>query len=223
MKIAVVGSQNTGKTTYISDFLKKWTMYETPQKTYRDIIKEKNLPCNENGTEESQKIILDALVDQAIEESKKEFVILDRSVLDNLAYSSWLHLYDKVSDKFLDQTRIIVRETLKLYDVLFFLPLTKFSNIEIKDDGLRSIDPVYREEIDTIFKAFQDSYNRGDGRVFPKDDSPALIEIFGNPEERIKMTEFYIQADGLPFGEDKSLISDISVPDQGLYVPKKYT
>lgn len=223
MKIAVVGSQNTGKTTYISDFVKKWSMYKTPEKTYRDIIKEKNLSINENGTEESQKIILDALVDQAIEYSKKDFVILDRSVLDNLAYTSWLNLYEKVSDKFLDQTRLIVRETLKLYDILFFLPLTKFSNIEIKEDGLRSIDPVYRQEIDTIFKAFQESYNKGDGRVFPKDDSPAFIEIFGNPEERIKMTEFYLQENGTPFGEDQSLISDISVPDQGLYVPKKYT
>jgi nicotinamide riboside kinase len=223
MKIAVVGSQNTGKTTYVSDFIKKWNMYKTPEKTYRDIIKEKNLSVNENGTEESQKIILDVLVDQAIEYSKKDFVILDRSVLDNLAYTSWLNLYEKVSDKFLDQTRLIVRETLKLYDILFFLPLTKFSNIEIKEDGLRSIDPVYRQEIDTIFKAFQESYNRGDGRVFPKEDAPAFIEIFGNPEERIKMTEFYLQENGTPFGEDQSLISDISVPDQGLYVPKKYT
>lgn len=223
MKIAVIGTQNIGKTTYINDFLKKWPMYKTPEKTYRDIIKEKKLNCNENGDEESQKVILDCLVDQTIDSSKDDFIIMDRSVLDNLAYTSWLNLYGKVSDSFLEKTKTIVKETLKLYDVLFFLPITKFSNIEIKDDGLRSIDPVYRQEIDTLFKAFQDSYNKGDGRVFPKDDSPALIEIFGNPEERIKMTELYITEKGLPYGEDQSLISDIATPPKGLYVPKQYT
>jgi GTPase SAR1 family protein len=101
MKIAVIGTQNIGKTTYISDFLKKWPMYKQPDKTYRDEIKDKNLKCNEDGDEESQRIILDCLVDQAISYSKDEFVILDRSVLDNLAYTSWLNLYNKVSDSFL--------------------------------------------------------------------------------------------------------------------------
>lgn len=209
MKIAVVGSQNTGKTTYINDFLKKWTMYTRPTRSYRDLIKEKNLPRNEEGTEESQTLILNALVDQAIEYSKKDNVILDRCVLDALAYSTWLCLNGKVTEKFLDQQRIIVRETLKLYDILFFIPLTKSAKVEIVDDGIRSINPVYREEIDNIFKVFQESYHRGDGRVFPKDDTPAIIEIFGNPQERIKLTEFYIKDDGKIYGEDESLLSTV--------------
>ena len=43
MKICVTGTACQGKTTYISDFLKNWTMYKTPEKTYRDAIKENNL------------------------------------------------------------------------------------------------------------------------------------------------------------------------------------
>jgi predicted ATPase len=206
MKIAVSGTHNTGKTTYIADFIKKWPMYETCDTSYRDLIKSEKLKHSKDGTEETQKIILDYLVEQAIQSSKKDFAILDRCVLDNLAYSTWLNLKGLVSDKFLDQSRILVRETLKMFDVIFFTPLTRVSEIPLENNEVRDLDPVYREEIDNIFKAFTESYHRGDGRIFPKGDSPPIIEIFGSPEERIKLTEFYIREDGKCFGEEESLI-----------------
>jgi hypothetical protein len=209
MKISITGTHSTGKTTYVSDFLKKWTMYETPTKSYRELIENKKIPHSKNGTEESQKQILDYLIDQAIENSNKEFVISDRCVLDNLAYTSWLNINGKVSDKFLEQTRTLTKETLKLYDIIFFVPLTKLSEVKLEENSIRDIDPVYREEIDHIFKAFHQSYTQGDGRVFAVDDSPAMIEIYGNKETRIKMTELYIKDDGKPFADEESLISDI--------------
>ena len=209
MKIAIVGTTCVGKTTYVNDFISNWSMYKTPTNSYRDKLKELNLPHSKNSTEETQTLILNSLIDQLTETSKQDSVIYDRSVLDVLAYSTWLNLYEKVSDKFLDQQRIIIRETLKLYDILFFIPLTKVSPVEIEDNGFREVDSIYRQEIDTIFKAFKDSYNRGDGRVFPVEDSPALIEIFGNQQERIKLTELYLTEEGKAFGEDQSLISDI--------------
>lgn len=209
MKIAISGTACTGKTTYIRDFLKKWPMYETSANTYREILKEKNLTHSSNGTEESQRIILNYLVDQAIESSKKDHVILDRCVLDNFVYTSWLFLNEKVSEKFLEETRTLTRETLKLYDIIFFIPLTKVAPIKFVEDSLRDSDPIYREEIDNIFKAYMSSYLKSDGKIFPSEDCPAVIEIFGNPQERIKLTELYITEKGEPFGEDQSLISDI--------------
>jgi predicted ATPase len=222
MKIAVIGTQCIGKSTYIKDFLKKWPMYSTPDTTYRDLIKKEKLNCNELGDEKSQKMILDCLVDQAIKYSNQSHVIFDRCVLDNLAYTAWLNEEGRVSDDFFEQTRTITKETLKLYDILFFLPLTKFSNIPIVDDGVRSTDKVYREEIDMLFKVFQISYNKADGRVFPADDSPALIEIYGNPQERIALTEMYLQPDGNPFGDGESLISDIVQAKPKIHLPKNY-
>jgi hypothetical protein len=185
-------------------------MYSTPETSYRDLLKEKNLKHSKDSNEETQTLILNFLIDQAIEFSKKDNVILDRCVLDVLAYSTWLNLNGKVSDKFLDQQRITIRETLKLYDILFFMPLTKLNPIEIENDGFRETDSTFREEIDTIFKVFSESYNRGDGRVFPTTDSPALIEIFGSPEQRIVLTGLYITENGKAFGEDESLISGIT-------------
>jgi len=214
MKICVTGTACQGKSTYISDFLKNWSMYKTPEKSYRDIIKEQNLIINEDGNEESQKIILDVLVNQAIDCSKDENNILDRCVLDNLAYTVWLNLNGKVSDTFVEQTRTITHETLRLYDIIFFFPITKQSPVEIVKDGLRSTNEVYREEIDGIFKIFQQSYLKGDGKIFPKDDCPAMIEIYGTPEQRIKLTELYINKDGKPFGDEDSLMSDIYMPPE---------
>ena len=214
MKICVTGTACQGKSTYVSDFLKNWNMYKTSEKSYRDIVKEKNLSINEDGNEDSQKIILDILVDQAISFTKDENVILDRCVLDNLAYTVWLNLHDKVSDMFVEQTRTIVHETLRMYDIILFFPITKYSPINIVKEGLRSVNDQYREEIDSIFKIFQQSYLDGDGKIFPKNDCPAFIEIFGTPEQRIKLTELYINSEGKPYGDDDSLMSDIYMPPE---------
>jgi signal recognition particle receptor subunit beta len=43
MKIAVIGPQNTGKSTFVKDFLLEFPAYKTTQKTYRDIVTENNL------------------------------------------------------------------------------------------------------------------------------------------------------------------------------------
>jgi hypothetical protein len=220
MKIAVTGTQCIGKTTYIKDFIKKWPMYSSPKSNYRDLIKEKKINCNEIGDEKSQQIILDSLVDQIIQNSNEKNIIFDRCVLDNLAYTAWLNEEGRVSDEFFEKTRLIVKETLKLYDIIFFFPLTKFSNIKLEDNGTRSIDKVYREEIDLLFKVFQISYNKADGRVFPTEDTPALIEIYGNPEERIIMTEMYLQGDGSPFGDENSLLSDIAQAKPQIIIPE---
>ena len=209
MKIAISGTACVGKTTYIKDFLKNWPMFKTPQNTYRDVLKEKNLPHSSEGTEESQKLILNYLVDQAIESSKKDSVILDRCVLDNFVYTSWLFLNGKVSEKFLEESRILTRETLKLYDIIFFIPLTTVAPVNLVKDDLRDVNPIYREEIDNIFKVYMQSYLKAEGKIFPNEDCPAMIEIFGNPKERIKLTELYLTSEGKSYGEDQSLISDI--------------
>lgn len=209
MKIAVCGTSCTGKSTYIQDFLKTWTNYHSPEKSYRSLIKEKNLPHSSQGTEESQREILNSLVDQAIEYSKQDNVIFDRCVLDNMVYTSWLFLKEKVSEKYLEETRTLTRETLKLYDIIFFIPLTKVAPIELNEKDIRETDPTYREEIDNIFKSFVASYHKGDGKIFPSEDCPAVIEIFGSPEERIKMTQLYLTETGQPYGEEQSLLTGI--------------
>ena len=123
-KIGIIGTQCVGKSTLIEDMMLQWPQLQRPQKTYRDLIKEKNLPINKNGTKESQQAILDFLCDEAMANYGKKKMIFDRTPLDNLVYSLWL--YDKgssdIDEAFIDKTVIQVREAMKFYSIIFYLP-----------------------------------------------------------------------------------------------------
>ena len=211
MKIAIIGSQCTGKSTYIQDFIKAWPAYALSDKPrYTDLIKEKNLKLNEDGNEESQLIILNSVIDQVMYTPKEANVLFDRSVLDNLIYTLWLNAKGKVSDEFVQKTMKIVKESLVFYDILFFLPISKQSPVPFEASQNRSNDPAYRTEIDNIFKAVIHQYNTGSRVCFPfdhKDGCPAIIEIYGNPEQRIALTRLYLNDQGQQYGEDESLLT----------------
>ena len=209
MKIAVSGTQCIGKSTFVSDFLNKWPMYKVAGDSCSSVVKNKNLKHSQESTETTQNIILNHLVDLTLSCSKKDNVIFDRCVLDNLAYSVWLHARDKISNEYINKILPIIRETIKMYDIIFFLPITKAAPVQIENNNIRDVDLVFREEIDNIFKVLVESYHKHNGRVFDPSDSPAVIEIFGKPEERIKMCEFYINEKGGMYGEDESLIQTL--------------
>lgn len=211
MKIAIIGSQCVGKSTFIKDFIVEWPMYKLCEKPrYTDLVKEKNVKLNENGNEESQKLILDSLADQVMLTPKNSNVLFDRSVLDNLVYTMWMNAKSKVSDKFVESTIKIVKESLVFYDILFFLPITKQSPVVFEPSVNRSEDTAYRIEVDYIFKALVHQYTKGNRTFFPfdhKDGMPAIIEIYGNREERIELTKMYLNKTGNSYGEEDTLLT----------------
>ncbi len=205
MRIAVIGTQNSGKSTLIKEFLKVWPMYKTPEKTYRDIIKERKIKNNKEGDSESQKIILNALIDE-VQQAKGDFLIFDRCVIDNIAYTLWLNAHDKVSNSFVLDTKFLALQTLKLFDIIFYLPL--HSSIPLKEKDQRDPDPVFREEIDNIFRALVVSYEKQTGAFFPLEDCPAVITLEGPPDLRCDQIRLYLKENGKFFtDEDGSLLS----------------
>lgn len=216
MRIAVSGTQCIGKSTFISDFLSKWTGYKLAGQSCSKFVTEEKISHSQQSSEETQEKILNYLLDNTMKYEKTDKVIYDRCPIDNLAYTMWLNCKGKVSDKFLEKTINLVRESTRFLDIIFYIPITKVSTIPIEENGVRDIDPVFREEIDNIFKSIFNTYYKQTGAVFIKDDSPAVIEIFGKPEERIIMASFYLNKDGDVFGDDDSLIHippDFSVDD----------
>lgn len=207
MKIAISGTQCIGKSTFIQDFLKKWPMYKQSGADCSSIIKEKNLKHSKDSDESTQDIILDHLLNQAYSHSKKDHIIYDRCTLDNLVYTAWLHLKGRVSEEYLNKIVPVIQQSLKLYDIIFYIPITKVAPVEIVENGTRNVDPTFREEINNIFSVFISSYYKGDRKLFPSEECPAVIEIFGKPEERIKLAEFYVNEKGNMYGEEESLIT----------------
>ena len=215
MRIAICGTANVGKSTLLQDFLQEWDMYGREVKTYRDVLNEKGLPHSKKTTKESQKAILDYMVDTLKEFKKGDKVIFDRCPLDNLVYSMWAMSQEDsdIDEDFIDECIPIVREALTNLDIIFFIPITKFNKIDIEEDGFRETDKQYIQEIDSFFKVLQRHYHDHpqDNPFFPRDDSPALIEIFGSKEERVGMIKLYIDAEGDLIGGDGK--SDIFNPE----------
>lgn len=208
MRIAISGTGNQGKTTLINDFLQEWTSYNTESTSYRMKLVDEKLPHSKETTKDTQWKILNHMIDEMQTFSSDSNVIMDRCPIDNLVYSLWC--YEKgvgdIDKEFIDKCIPLVRESMRNLDIIFFTPITKFNNIEIEDDGVRETDPEYIKEIDNLFKAIQNQYHQNpqDNPFFPKDDSPAIIEVFGSRQERIEMIKLYLDVDGDAIEGDQS-------------------
>ena len=209
MRIAFSGTANTGKTTLIKNFLAVWSQYITPEKTYRDLIKEKNLSHSSSTTTDTQWDILNFMIDQLQSYDKKSKVVFDRCPLDNLAYTLWAH--DKgiegFDKKYVDKCITLTKESMRHLDIIFLLEYDQA--IKIKDDELRDTNVEYIKEIDNIFKALFAQYEQNyDADIFfPKNDSPGVIVLPTNPQRRIDIISEYINADGDLYGDEHSLFN----------------
>ncbi len=211
MRIVVSGSAGIGKTTLINDFLQKWPMYKKSGETYREMVKEKKLKLNKKGNKESQEIILGALIDEVIKYTKKtDNVIHDRGPLDALIWSMWMNAKGKsdISDSDIKNYLSLVKKTMKFVDIIFYIPRDEKYIIEMENKENREKDEVFQKEIDMFFQLAKESWQKEENVFFPKDDTPPVIEIFGNREERLKMIELYISNEGKSHSENQSLLQD---------------
>ena len=212
MRIALIGAHNTGKSTLIENFLKQWPMYKRPEKTYRDIITEQNIKLNKEGDKESQKAILYALVDevQLASANEDKYVIFDRCTVDNIAYTLWHYAKDTpgFSVEFVIDCKAIAALSLKLIDVIFYLPVRK--EIPITPREGRETDEMYREEIDNLYDSLVESYEKNTGAFFPLEDCPAVIRLEGPPDMWIPQMKLYIKDNGRGYGEEDGSLIDTS-------------
>ena len=209
-KIGIIGTQCIGKTTLIQDMKEKWPVFCTPDKTYRDLIKEKKLPTNKKGTKESQEAILNFLVDEAMANYGKKKMVFDRTPIDNLVYSLWL--YEKglsdIDEAFIDKSVTLLRNSIKFYSIIFYLPFCEENDVMLTAGPNRDVDPMYRSEIGHLFEGIYKAWQKTGSRFFDTDDCPAFIPLFGSRQERIAMMSMYINDKGEFFGEQESLVTD---------------
>lgn len=217
MRIAISGTANQGKSTLIADFLKNWPNYKLQDTDYRAILKEESLPHSKKTTQDVQWKILNVMVEELQKHKKGSNVVFDRCPLDNLVYSLWScdKKKGKIDEEFISKCIPVVKESLRHLDIIFFLPITKVAPVEIKENGVRETDEVYVKEIDALFKSLINQYKYGLNRTpfFPKDDCPAIIEIFGNPIERIQMIKWYLDNDGDLIGGDVNSSDNLFNPE----------
>lgn len=228
MRIAIVGTANTGKSTLVKAILKKWPMYKTTAKTYRDVLTENNLEHSSKTNAETQLLILDWMT-QTLEENKDEkYVVYDRCPLDNLAYSLHAAEKDLISEEVLGITVDIVRRSLKNLDIIFWLKYDPA--IKIVDDGTRDTNLDYIKEIDDIFTGLYEQYSDHleNTPFFIAEDCPAIIPVdMTNLDDRIAWIGEFLDQKGdlIETGESvldpKNLeMMEQMLKDQGLWIKK---
>lgn len=185
--VTVIGSQNTGKSTFIKDIIKKYSnnpIYEpfvTDECDYRKVIEEKHLSINREGNIESQRIIFDCLSQQVIDAIRNPLyknVIFDRSPIDAFVYTKYLYDKGKVEKSDIFQMAFEMRKFAAIYDSIIYIPLDRCDNIKVVDDKFRDTDLDYRKYVDKLFREAQCFL---DCNTLNK-----IIEISGTREERIE-------------------------------------
>ena len=127
MRIAISGTACQGKYTLVKDFLDLWPSYKTPEKTYRSVLQENNLSHSSKTNKETQRKILDFMIEEQQKYRSSDNVIFDRCPLDNLVYSMWACEQNNsdIDEEFVSSCIPLVRESFRNLDIIFFIPITK--------------------------------------------------------------------------------------------------
>ena len=179
MIFSFTGAQSTGKTTLLNHLHKCNGDYPfdfVPEVT-RLVMRDYEMPINENGDDLTQLLIMTEHVRNVYRNKANNLIrgvhqIFDRCALDGIVYSLWLQHNDKISRRCYDACDLIYEELKDKYDIIFY---TSPDDVKLVDDGERSVNVKFRNDIINTFNIFLD---RGyDGEV---------VVLKGSVEERLK-------------------------------------
>jgi len=179
MIFSFTGAQSTGKTTLLNHLHKcngDYPFEFVPEVT-RLVMRDYKMPINENGGDLTQLLIMTEHVRNVYKNKADHLIrgvhqIFDRCALDGIVYSLWLQHNDKISRRCYDACDLIYEELKDKYDIIFY---TSPDDVKLVDDGERSVDVKFRNDIINTFNIFLD---RGyDGKV---------VVLKGSVEERLK-------------------------------------
>ena len=179
MIFSFTGAQSTGKTTLLNHLHKcngDYPFEFVPEVT-RLVMRDYEMPINEEGGDLTQMLIMTEHVRNVYRNKADHLIrgvhqIFDRCALDGIVYSLWLQHNDKISRRCYDACDLIYEELKDKYDIIFY---TSPDDVKLVDDGERSVDVKFRNDIINTFNIFLD---RGyDGKV---------VVLKGSVEERLK-------------------------------------
>jgi nicotinamide riboside kinase len=140
MKIAFVGSHGVGKTTLCFELAAMLKRRNVDVDIVREVARACPLPINQETTVAAQEWILHSQIRYELEVgARHDFVLCDRSVLDNYCYLVHAAGSSPVWEKMLDYW-------LPTYDLLVHVPICTRPTY----DGVRAIDPRFQEQIELL-------------------------------------------------------------------------
>ena len=168
MKIGLCGTMSVGKTTLVNELkkLEQFKDYEFATERSKYLMN-LGIPLNTDSTLKGQTIFLA----ERVAELMKENVIMDRTVLDVIAFTNLAKSIDfKDKEYFEDYACLFVGE----YDYIFYISP---HGIDIEDNGVRETDEHYRDLIDFTITTLIKRYGHR---------CPSIEKISGSTDERIQ-------------------------------------
>ena len=180
MIFSFTDAQCTGKTTLLKHLYKENGDYPfvfIPEVT-RLIRREYNMPINESGDDLTQMLIMTEHIRNVFRDRADHIVrsihqIFDRCALDGIVYSEWLLNEGKISRSCYEGCELIWKKLKNRYDVIFY---TNPEDVKLVDDGERSVDKRFRDQIIDIFNMYLDR----------KDFEAEVVELKGSVKDRLK-------------------------------------
>jgi len=187
MIVSFSGAQSTGKTTLLNKIrgLNPFGIEYVDEVTRR-IKRDFNLPINESGGDLTQTMIMSDHIANIYQKYNLTDVILDRCALDGIVYTQWLYNKGKVSKEVLQWAKKIYHTLIGKYDIIF---VTSPADVPLVDDGERSVNLEFREEIIDIFDMYTYDMN-----IYSEKN---IFAVEGTVEERIKYIKKVLEDKGL--------------------------
>jgi len=141
MKIAIIGSHCTGKTTLINKLqsMIEFRDYEFYPEAIREISR-LGFPCNERAGDESQL----AMMSLHLLHLKQENMVTDRCLLDNYVYTYMLKaMGSNISQQCVNILQNYFIDNINNYDIYAFCPV----QFKLKNDGFRMTDKKVQDDI----------------------------------------------------------------------------
>jgi len=170
MIVSFTGAQSTGKTTLLNILKDKNKDINFIEEVTRRINREYDLPINESGNSLTQLMIIADHVANLYRKYDSDLVILDRCIIDGLVYSEWLYDNNNISISMIDLAMEVYHSIYKKYDIIFY---TDPKDVELVDDGERSINKQFRDDIISSFEYRIKSINN-------------VVVLSGTVEERLE-------------------------------------
>ena len=144
MKIGFIGSQGSGKTTTAYALATELKKKGHDVYVLSEVARSCPFELNEGASQKTQLWIFGKQLTRE-QSSKGEILISDRTLMDSFCYGI------RACPNFFIPLSPFVKEYLKTYDFIFYL---KPKDEYLIDDGVRSTNKSFRDEIDDIIREY---------------------------------------------------------------------
>ena len=187
MKIAFTGAQSTGKTTLLNLIRDKNYEFNYVDEVTRRIKREYNLPINESGGDITQSMIMADHIANVYRKGDHDVTVLDRCAVDGVVYTQWLYNNGQVKKATLDHAKLMFEMLIEEYDAIF---ITSPVDVELVDDGERSTNIEFREDIQSLFDMYI-------GHLMVDNKDKNVFVVAGTVEERMNYIQKVLAKKGL--------------------------